>query len=146
MRIKTVYLAGGISGLSDEEATGWREEAKRLLPRSIGVLDPMARDYRGREDENVAEIISGDLGDIGASEAVLAYCPRPSWGTPMEIHHVATAGRYVQAAGSGSVTVGIRRTVAVVPDGPVSPWLRHHTDAVVSDLKAAVEQIVAWSE
>jgi hypothetical protein len=141
-----VYLAGGINGLSDGDATDWREEAKRLLPREIGVLDPMSRDYRGREDENVAEIVRGDLDDIAKSNAVIAYCPRPSWGTAMEIHHVATMGRDVRVrTARGPVTVGWRKLVAVVPAGvPVSPWLRHHSDAVVETLEAAVAQVVEW--
>lgn len=140
MRIRTVYLAGGINGLSDSDATDWRTEAKRLLPREIGVLDPMSRDYRGKEDENVEDIVKGDLADIAQCEAVIAYCPRPSWGTAMEIHHVATTGKYVNRD-------QFRNLVAIVPEGtPVSPWLRHHATAVVTTLGAAVAQIEAWNQ
>lgn len=153
MKIKTVYLAGGINGLTDGDATDWRTQAKALLPREIGVLDPMSRDYRGKEDENVKAIVDGDLADIASCEAVIAYCPRPSWGTAMEIHHIATTGKTISVTKGGNdyeastrTVVGYRKTVAVVPDGvPVSPWLRHHTDAVVGTLGAAVAQIVAWN-
>jgi hypothetical protein len=153
-KIRTVYLAGGINGLTDSGANDWRTEAKGLLPRGIGVLDPMSRDYRGKEDENVSEIVRGDLADIEACEAVIAYCPRPSWGTAMEIHYVATVGRQIVTRSGGSdyepATVsylGYRKTVAVVPRGaPVSPWLRYHTDAVVETVADAVETIKAWSE
>lgn len=127
--IRTVYLAGGINGLSDADATDWREEMKRLLPRAIGVLDPMSRDYRGREAENVAEIVKGDLEDIASCQAMIAYCPRPSWGTAMEIYHAAR--------------VAPRRVIAIVPEGlPISPWLRHHTEVVVATLEEAVDALL----
>lgn len=127
-----VYLAGGINGLSDSDANDWRAEAKHLIPREIGVLDPMSRDYRGIEDDNnVQEIVEGDLADIEQCDAVIAYCPRPSWGTAMEIHHVATRAR--------SKGDRVRRVYAVVPEGQaVSPWLRHYTDAVVPTIADAV--------
>ncbi len=139
MKIRTVYLAGGINGLSDADAKDWREEAKGLLPREIGVLDPMSRDYRGVEDGNVKAIVEGDLADIARCEAIIAYCPRPSWGTAMEIHHAKVVDRYVDKN-------QLRKIVAVVPVGvPVSPWLRHHTDAVRLTVAGAVDLIVAWS-
>lgn len=154
MRIKTVYLAGGINGLSDSDATDWREEVKHLLPREIGVLDPMSRDYRGKEDESVKAIVEGDLADIKQCEAVVAHCPRPSWGTAMEIHWVATLGRRVTVECGGNdyepstqKTLGVRRVVAVVPEGAaVSPWLRWHVDVVVPTLTEAVAQIESWSK
>lgn len=145
MNIQTVYLAGGINGLSDDAAMGWRERMKELLPREIGALDPMSRDYRGKEDENVAEIVQGDLADIDKCEAVIAYCPRPSWGTAMEIHHVATVGKTVRRVGiSGdSVGIGYRPVIVVVPEGiPVSPWLRHHATVVVHTLEEAVDALL----
>lgn len=140
MRIKTVYLAGGINGLTDGDATDWRTEAKRLLPREIGVLDPMSRDYRGKEDDNVDAIISGDKDDIAQCQAIIANCPRPSWGTAMEI-----GWAYANFRPDDNQFARLR-IVAIVPAGtPVSPWLRYHTDAVVETLEAAVAQVVAWS-
>lgn len=140
--MSTVYLAGGINGLSDEDANDWRDKAKRLLPREIGVLDPMSRDYRGVEDANVEAIVSGDLADIAKCDAVIAYCPRPSWGTAMEIHHVATEAKWGRDSNN---YVKPRRTVAIVPAGQsVSPWLRFHAEAVVETLEAAVELVTDW--
>lgn len=121
----TIYLAGGINALSDDDAKDWRAQAAELL--NGDVLDPMARDYRGQEDQNVAAIVEGDLDDIAQCEAVLAWCPRASWGTAMEIHHASTQGQPV---------------IAVVPEGqPVSPWLRYHTTTVVHTLEDAVTAI-----
>ncbi|MET9222391.1 nucleoside 2-deoxyribosyltransferase [Streptomyces sp. NPDC003300] len=121
----TTYLAGGINGLTDDQATTWRAQARALL--NGDVLDPMARDYRGHEDANVTAIVEGDLADIAQCDAILAWCPRPSWGTAMEIHHAHTRGLPV---------------IAVVPPGvPVSPWLRYHTTAVVHTVADAVTAI-----
>src|ERR1039458_9368129 len=77
------YLCGGINGLSDDQAITWREKAKSLLKTE--TLDPMRRDYRGREDQAVGEIVQGDLEDINASQFVLVNATRPSWGTAMEM-------------------------------------------------------------
>jgi hypothetical protein len=148
VRIRTVYLAGGINGLSDSDANDWRTQAKALIPREIGVIDPMSRDYRGKEDENVADIIKGDLADIATCEAVIAYCPRPSWGTAMEIHHVATEGKRITSKPLGendsAQIVGYRKVIVIVPEGtPVSPWLRHHADVVVTTLEEAVTHLAS---
>lgn len=126
-RVTAVYLAGPINGCSDIEARGWRAEATRLL--TGGVLDPMARDYRGLEDLNVDEIVEGDKNDIDNCAAVLAYCPKPSVGTSMEILYAHTRRMPV---------------VVVVPSGaPVSPWLRYHATQVVSTITEAVDALRA---
>lgn len=106
-----VYLAGPINGCSDEEARGWREEAKRLRP-DIEWLDPMVRDYREREDANADTIVSGDLSDIASCDAVLAWVSRATWGTAMELR-AAAAEYHIPVIGWGA------------PES-VSPWLRVH--------------------
>lgn len=76
------YLCGGINGLSDEDCKNWREDAKAKLVTEH--LDPMRRDYRGKEDESFHEIVLGDLDDIVKSDFVLVNATRPSWGTAPE--------------------------------------------------------------
>lgn len=108
----TVYLCGGINGLSDAQAKDWREELKRLFPDpSLCFLDPMRRDYRGREAENVREIVEGDIRDIAAADFVLVNASRPSWGTALEIGYARAMKKPVLFFGA--------------PD-PVSPWLTYH--------------------
>lgn len=121
---RPVYLAGPIQGCTDSEATDWRSAARMLIRGS--VLDPMARDYRGRETENVVDIVEGDKADIRKCRAVLAYCPRPSAGTSMEVHY------------AWALHIPV---FTVVPAGPVSPWLRYHSAAVFRDLAAAVDRL-----
>jgi nucleoside 2-deoxyribosyltransferase len=84
LRPAAVYLCGGINGLSDADCNGWREMARLHLP-GVQILDPMDRDYRGREDESLSEIIKGDKRDILHADVVLVNASRPSWGTAMEV-------------------------------------------------------------
>lgn len=122
------YLCGGINGLSDSECNDWRQYAKDHLKGD--TLDPMRRDYRGREDECVNEIVAGDLEDIANSDNLLVSAVRPSWGTAMEIKHAHDAGKLIVAF--------------VEPGAKVSPWLRFHCHKIVSDLDAAIECLNAF--
>jgi nucleoside 2-deoxyribosyltransferase len=97
-RIMKFYLGGPINGCTDQEAHGWREEAKTLLS-SLGhtYKDPMDRDYRGREMEPgiAAAIVNGDKADIRACDILLMNAPQPSWGTAMEIFYGHSLGKKV---------------------------------------------------
>lgn len=122
--MNTTYLCGGINGLSDAECRDWREVAKELLKTE--TLDPMRRDYRGKEDESVNEIVAGDLEDIRAAQWVLVNATRPSWGTAMEIVYAHQLHRPI---------------VAFVGNSRVSPWLRYHCGAIVPTVEEAAERI-----
>lgn len=123
---KTIYLCGAINGCSDAECKDWREHVKSIWPGSC--LDPMRRDYRGREDECVGEIIAGDVEDLRACDGVLVSADRPSWGTAMEIRIA-----YAQLG---------KPVVIVCPeDMRVSPWLRGHSHAVVHTYGAGVAEL-----
>ena len=126
-----VYLAGAINGKSDAECKGWRSVAATALGLAgHAVLDPMARDYRGSEDDNVDDIVQGDLDDIDVCDVVLVNACSPSWGTAMELVYAKQYGKQIVA----------------FSDAPrISPWLRHHTDAVFSDLPLAIDGIVSGS-
>jgi hypothetical protein len=130
--VKTVYLCGGINGLSDADARDWREAAKAGLGRPnlfgmFAVIDPMARDYRGREAGAEHEIVAGDLADIAAADVLLVNACRPSWGTAMEIRHAFTIGKKVVVFGAGPRP---------------SPWLVYHATEVVPDLADAVGYLI----
>ena len=113
-----VYLCGPINGCTDDEAVTWRELVKQRIGED-SCIDPMRRDYRGREDECVDEIVELDKVDIECSDVVLANCWQVSWGTAMEILY---AYEFTKA-----------RVIAVVPEGTrVSPWLRYHATVVHS--------------
>lgn len=118
------YLAGPIAGCTDNEANLWRTLAKQELGEE-NCLDPMRRDYRGKEDECVDEIVELDKEDIQNSDVVIANCWKAGWGTPMEIFYAHSLDMPV---------------IAVVPrDSKVSPWLIYHTVAIVHDVHEAVK-------
>lgn len=124
----TTYLCGGINGLSDADCRDWREHAKAMLKTE--TLDPMRRDYRGREDESVSEIVIGDLADINQSDFVLVNATRPSWGTAMEAFYAAStrAKPVVAWVGQGG-------------GGRVSPWLRYFCVEIHESLEDACASI-----
>lgn len=131
---KIVYLCGPISGCSDDEARNWRERAQTALrPETkaglVSFLDPMRRDYRGREDECVTEIVEGDLADIRRADILLVAHPRPSTGTDMEIR--------CAKAELGKVVI-----VWSTEEHP-SPWLRYHADVIVDSLGSALVEVRA---
>jgi hypothetical protein len=133
MKPPTIYLAGPINGCNDDEANGWRDKFMHRLPR-CGFLDPMVRDYRGREDECVQEIVEGDKADIGESDVFLAYCWQSSWGTAMEILHAYNLFRFQPKR--------LHSVVLVIPEGTrISPWQRYHSDVIVPTLELAAQWI-----
>lgn len=120
--MKRVYLCGAINGKTDAECKEWRSRARHLLGGSFVVLDPMARDYRGVEDENVAAIVDGDIADVESADYLLVNANAPSWGTAMEVRHAKTIGKGV---------------VAFMESSRVSPWLRYHCDAIYDSVDRA---------
>lgn len=128
----TVYLAGGINGLSDEEAKNWREQFKDLRP-DLTYLDPMSRDCRGKEADHYEDIVEMDILDIGNSDIVLANCATPSWGTGMEILLAYEMEKMV---------------IVVVPYGTkkVSPWILYHAEHIVYGLDEASRYIPTQKE
>jgi nucleoside 2-deoxyribosyltransferase len=121
-----VYLCGGIHGLTDEQANEWRQRAKALLGE-VSILDPMRRDYRAVESENVDSFVQDDLREIAESDTLLVNATRPSWGTAMEIVYARILGRRIVAF--------------TEPGTSVSPWLKYHCDAITSSLEEAVARI-----
>ena len=77
-----IYLAGPINGCSDDEATTWRDWFKNgtRFPdvpgskqhiQSAKYIDPMKRDYRGKELTDYREIVDLDKLDIQAADVVV---------------------------------------------------------------------------
>lgn len=136
MKDKTIYLCGPINGRSDDDCRTWREEVKQRWDGPC--LDPMRRDYRGREHEpgTAAEIVGGDLEDIQNSDALLVYFDAPSVGTSMEVFYA----KHV-----------LNKEIALVnkSERALSPWLIHHSDYVttsVSDALAYLRKDVRYIE
>lgn len=129
----TVYLCGPILGRSDAECVDWRLRAAELLA-PIETLDPIRRDYRGKEHLHglPEKIVADDLEDIRNSRALLVMFDQPSIGTSMEIR-VAAAEVHIPV-----YTVD-------VSGKPRSPWLVHHTTQffdTLEDACAALQELL----
>ena len=121
-----VYLCGPINGRSDDDCKLWREAAKEALP---DTLDPMRRDYRGKEYSAFREIVELDKIDVAQCDALLVYYDKPSVGTSMEM---------LWAWERGKLVVLIDRSAA-----PLSPWLIYHSHHVCESLDEAIALLEA---
>lgn len=119
-----VYLCGPINGCTDAECNDWRSAVKQFFPASV---DPMKRDYRGRETESYREIVDLDKRDVRSVDVVLVNYDKPSVGTSMEVLYAWSIGKPV--------------IVWCAPDARISPWLRYHSTAIVHSLDAVVAKI-----
>jgi hypothetical protein len=123
---KSIYLCGRINGCTDRECKKWRKKAKRLLSNH-NCIDPMDRDYRGRESVYEYEIIEKDKENIDNSEIILVWIDRPSFGTAMEIMYAHMNGQTILAVNN-------------IGDA-LSPWVAYHATAMFNTLEDACEKI-----
>lgn len=122
-----VYLAGPINGCTDAQAKSWRAEASELLKsHGFEVIDPMVRDYRGKEADNISEIVEQDKSDIDSCDVVMVYYERPSVGTSMEV-------LYAYDHPNQKIVLIVDRS-----DKPLSPWLVYHSHHISNSIKEAV--------
>ena len=116
-----VYLCGPILGCTDVECKDWREAFKTS---GFDCVDPMIRDYRGRELECYREIVELDKLDIIGCDALVVNYSKPSVGTSMEILFAWEQHKMI---------------VVVTPKGAViSPWLRYHASAILDSFGEAI--------
>lgn len=122
-----IYLAGAINGCTDSECKDWREYVKYQIGEE-NTLDPMRRDYRGRELDCVEEIVEGDKLDIDNSTHVLVSYDKPSVGTSMEILY----------AWERKIPV----LVVASPEIKLSPWLVYHSTKIFNSFEESINFIV----
>jgi nucleoside 2-deoxyribosyltransferase len=112
--------------------------AEEYRTRAAGVLqaaghepvDPMRRDFRGRTEGHEAQIVEGDLAEIGSCDVVLADFTRPDEGTAMEAWY----------AHSRSVPV-----IAYTGGTPAHPWTVYVAASVHAALDDAIASAIAAS-
>lgn len=124
-----IYLCGPINGCTDDECKTWRDICREVfsIQHSCRSIDPMRRDYRGKEQESVAEIVQLDKRDVRRCDAMLAYCPKPSVGTSMEVFYAWQLDKPV--------------VCIVPPNVPVSPWLKYHSTKIVQTLEEGIKAV-----
>ena len=123
------YLCGPINGCADEEANNWRDQLINIFPHSI---NPMKRDYRGRENENVNEIVELDKRDVRSSSVVIVNYVKPSVGTSMEVFY--------------AWSLGIPVIVWAPKDVVISPWLRYHSTTIVHTLNDVICKVIQYHD
>lgn len=120
-----VYLCGPINGCTDEECKDWREYAKSWLN---STLDPMDRDYRGKEGDFYEELVENDKKDIDESDVLLVNYVKPSVGTSMEI-------LYAWESGDKEIVLVHRE------EENLSPWLLYHTHQRFTSFEDALKYV-----
>lgn len=125
------YLCGPINGCTDDEAMTWREWFKQNANcMKVCFVDPMRRDYRGRESEDYREIVEMDKKDVREVDVLIVMYTQPSVGTSMEIFYAWTIGKPVILINESNK--------------PLSPWMRYHATAIVRTKELALEKIKEW--
>jgi nucleoside 2-deoxyribosyltransferase len=129
-----VYLCGPINGCNDNEAVTWRRWFKDHKDREyfkrdsdMVFVDPMDRDYRGREDASYREIIDLDKRDIRSCDVMIIMFTKPSVGSSMEVLY--------------AWTLGIPVIVINDQENPISPWLKYHSTSIVNNKVDALNKI-----
>ena len=125
-----IYLAGPINGCTDDECQTWREWFKSYRSHGIDCIDPMSRDYRGREIDDYREIVDLDKRDIREADLLIVMYTQPSVGTSMEVFFAWTIGKPVIVINESNKSV--------------SPWLTYHSTALVRTKEMALEKIKDW--
>ena len=123
--MKTVYLAGPITGRTNSECVDWREHVKQLL--KCPTIDPMVRDYRGREREEFVDIVTNYKIDIDVCDILLGNYSETSVGTSMETLYAWERGKIVVLVASLS--------------HELSPWLLYHHHKLCLSLEEAASYI-----
>lgn len=143
-----MYLAGPINGCTDEEAFGWRRDIKKeLAQQQIEWIDPLDRDFRGKEVLNYMDIVENDLEAIRKSDIVLAYLwkeNQPYFGTSMEIMYAHMIGvPVVSVMPFPTLTVkGDKLKKELGGENPnFHPWIKYHSKSVVATLPDALDII-----
>lgn len=123
-----IYLCGPVNGCTDAEANDWRSAVKAKWGEH-NCVDPMKRDYRGKEAEAFREIVELDKVEVASCDVLLVNYDKPSVGSSMEILYAWERGKRV---------VVVRR-----PNTVISPWLRYHAHHLTHSFDAALAYIDA---
>ncbi|MEM2527705.1 MAG: nucleoside 2-deoxyribosyltransferase [Candidatus Bathyarchaeia archaeon] len=125
--VKKVFISGPIQGMEDRQ--GYRDKISALLVRfGYEPIDPWRRErilYRGPPEDwwnriPVRDFIRRDLEDIERCDALVAYLPRLSAGTCMELFYAKLRGK---------------KTITVCGLKNPSPWIIEHSDIFVRSIR-----------
>ncbi len=114
MTIHYVYLAGPILGKTFREATEWRQHAASMLDTSCTrAVDPMRDEMDTRKSVKPHPWVPRkNLFDLRRCDIVLAYEPKDSAGTMMEIGAAWALGKPVVLVAPSSPLLWVHPCVA----------------------------------
>lgn len=123
---KKVFVSGPIQGMETEQE--YRDTIRQICVRcGFEVFDPWEREktiYKETEpgwwDKVPAgDFIRRDLEDIEKCDVLVAYFPRLSAGTCMELFYAK---------------LNCKRTICICQIDNPSPWIRAHSDVILKDI------------
>jgi nucleoside 2-deoxyribosyltransferase len=132
---RRVFVSGPIQGVEAEQS--YRDAIRKIcVGCGYEVVDPWEREkimYRGTEvgwwnRVPVADFIRRDLEDIEGCDVLVAYFPKLSAGTCMELFYAKLKGK---------------RTVCICEISNPSPWIIVHSDIIlkkIEELEDALKQ------
>ncbi|MEM4703777.1 MAG: nucleoside 2-deoxyribosyltransferase [Candidatus Bathyarchaeia archaeon] len=124
---RKAFISGPIQGVETNQR--YRNIIRRIcINCGFEVLDPWQREkilYRGTRhgwwnNVPVADFIKRDLDDIEKCDLLIAYLPRLSAGTCMELFYAKLKGK---------------KTICVCSMRDVSPWVAFHCDVKLKSFK-----------
>jgi len=133
---KKVFISGPIQGMENDQ--GYRGVITRLCSKfGYEVIDPWLREKAiYRKDEPCwwskvppSDFVNRDLEDVEKCDILVAYLPRLSAGSCMELFQAKRRGK----------------KVLIVSDMPcISPWIVVHSDAILTNFEQ-LENVLANS-
>jgi nucleoside 2-deoxyribosyltransferase len=124
---KRVFISGPIQGRETRQS--YRQTVADIC-RKLGfeTIDPWKREkimYRGNEkswwnEVPIADFIKRDLEDIKKCDILIAYLPRLSAGTCMELFYAKLKGK---------------TTICITQVRSPSPWITHHSDVLIKKIR-----------
>jgi nucleoside 2-deoxyribosyltransferase len=133
---KKAFISGPIQGIENEQ--GYREAIGKICVRlGYETIDPWLREkmiYRGNEPcwwtkVPAAGFVGRDLEDIEKCDVLIAYLPKLSAGTCMELFYAKQKGK---------------RVIVVSEISCLSPWIVVHSDRIlrgIEELEGALKQM-----
>lgn len=132
---RKVFVSGPIQNMETEQS--YRDAIRKICGRcGYEVVDPWEREkimYRGTEAGwwnrvPAADFIRRDLEDVERCDVLVAYFPRLSAGTCMELFYAKLKGK---------------RTICICEIENPSPWIIVHSDIIlkkIEELEEALKQ------
>ena len=104
--MKTIYLAGPISGCTYNEATEWRRYCIDNLKDKYKVISPIdvRHNYFGKDkltftsaelNETADTIFHKDIMYVEVADIILLYIDKPSYGTGFELGYAYSLGKQI---------------------------------------------------